>query len=173
MFRYTVSKLSLYSKRMPSCYSTNIPNIDDMRTLRNIQEPEKMKCISFEGYSFWGIPTNIYDGDTLSIIFMHDGKPIKYRCQTLGYDSPEMKPLLVNPKRKTEIMLAIKARDRFATLLTMHDTKMVFVRCHKFDKYGRLLVELWNDVDGESINKIMIKEGHGKPYDGGKKPLWV
>lgn len=159
------------------CYSTNIPNIppnmDDIIILQKIKEPEKMKHISFEGCSFWGIPTNIYDGDTFSIIFIIDGKPIKYRCRTLGYDSPEMKPLLSNPNRESEIILAKKAKDRFTELLTMHHTKMVFVKCYKFEKYGRLLVELWNNVDGESINQIMIREGHGKSYDGLKKSLCV
>jgi len=145
----------------------------DREILQNMREHEKMDCFSFHGYSFWALPTNVYDGDTLSLVFIHEGKPVKYRCRTLGYDSPEMKPSLANPNRHNEIELAKAAKERFHTLLSAHPTKTVFAKCGKFDKYGRLLVELWNDIDTESINEIMVKEGHGKPYDGRKKISWV
>ena len=42
--------------------------------------------------------------------------------------------------------------------------------CFDFDKYGRILVKVYNIDDVSlSINDIMINEGHGKIYDGGKK----
>ena len=41
------------------------------------------------------------------------------------------------------------------------------VQCGKFDKYGRLLVDLF---DGDlHINQEMIKNGHGYKYIGGTK----
>ena len=43
---------------------------------------------------------------------------------------------------------------------------------YTFDKYGRLLINFWNNVDKKSINEIMILEGHGKPYNGGSKERW-
>ena len=144
----------------------------DAYILKQIIDPENMKCFSFIDQSFIGIPTNIYDGDTLSIIFVYNGRPVKYRCRALGYDSPEMKPLLSNPNRLMEKVLARKAKDRFIELLTKHTEKNIFIKCHEFDKYGRLLVEIWNYVDKESINTIMITEGHGKPYTGGAKEKW-
>jgi len=147
------------------------PNTDQS-LLKNVIEPENMACFSFKGQSFIGIPTNVYDGDTLSIIFVYDGKPIKYRCRALGYDSPEMKPLLSNPNREQEKLLASAAKDRFTQLLTKHPEKNIRITCHEFDKYGRLLVEIWNNVDILSINTIMVNEGHGKTYDGGKKEKW-
>jgi endonuclease YncB( thermonuclease family) len=131
-----------------------------------------MPCFSFIGESFLGIPANIYDGDTLSIIFVYNGKPVKYRCRALGYDSPEMKPLLSKPNREAEKKLAYAAKDRFVELLTKHPDKNIFIKCYEFDKYGRILVEIWNYVDKESINNIMINEGHGKPYEGGTKERW-
>jgi endonuclease YncB( thermonuclease family) len=144
----------------------------DQAILNEVLEPEHMPCFSFIGHTFVGIPANIYDGDTLSIIFVYNGTPVKYRCRTLGYDSPEMKPLLSNPNREAEKVLAHKAKDRFIELLTKHPEKNIFIKCHEFDKYGRLLVEIWNYVDKESINNIMMNEGHGKAYDGGTKEHW-
>jgi len=34
-------------------------------------------------------------------------------------------------------------------------------------KFGRCLGELF--IEGESINKKLIEEGHAKSYDGGKR----
>ena len=144
----------------------------DVYILKQIVEPEHMQCFSFIGQSFVGIPVNIYDGDTLSIIFVYNGIPVKYRCRALGYDSPEMKPLLSNPNRIKEKDLAHAAKERFIELLTKHPEKNIFIKCHEFDKYGRLLVEIWNNVNKDSINNIMINEGHGKVYDGGTKQKW-
>ena len=155
---------------MFSCFSCCKKS--DKAILKQVLEPENMKCFSFIGQSFVGIPANIYDGDTLSIIFVYNGNPVKYRCRALGYDSPEMKPSLSNPNRIEEKELANAAKDRFIELLTKHADKNIFIKCHEFDKYGRLLVEIWNNVDKDSINTMMINEGHGKPYQGGTKEKW-
>ena len=39
----------------------------------------------------------------------------------------------------------------------------------EFDKYGRLLVNVYNLVDKKSVNDMMVEEGFGKMYDGGTK----
>jgi hypothetical protein len=154
------------------CKKSIVVKKSDQAILKQVLEPENMSCFSLNRQTFVGIPANIYDGDTLSIIFVYNGTPVKYRCRALGYDSPEMKPSLSNPNRTAEKALAQKAKDRFIELLTKHADKNIFIKCHEFDKYGRLLVEIWNYVDKESINTIMIDEGHGKPYQGGTKEKW-
>ena len=45
-------------------------------------------------------PCDIYDGDTFSICFEQGNDIVKWKCRCLGYDSPEMKPLLKNPNRE-------------------------------------------------------------------------
>ena len=148
--------------------------IKSKELLDKIDKPdkEKMKCFSFKDRIFYGYPTNIYDGDTFSLLFVYKDEVIKYRCRCTGYDSPEMKPSLSNQNRDNEKALAHKAKERLIELLEKHETKMIKVKCGDFDKYGRLLIEIWNMVDNESINEIMIKEGHGKPYNGGTKEKW-
>jgi endonuclease YncB( thermonuclease family) len=84
-----------------------------------------------------------------------------------------MKPLLSNPEREREKILALAAKTRFTELVNKHPDRIVKMDCSDFDKYGRLLVTLWNGVDEKSINEIMLEEGHGKKYDGGKKESWV
>lgn len=141
------------------------------QTIFNVSDPEKMACFTFDKKEFIGIPTNIYDGDTLCVVFEYNKEIVKYKCRCLGYDSPEMKPLLSNPNREHEKTLAQSAKTRFTELLRKNKT--IKIKCHGFDKYGRILVEIWNGIDSESINSIMIKEGHGKPYDGGHKESWI
>lgn len=146
---------------------------DDKIYLKSIKdklyENDIQDYFSFVGKTFFARPINIYDGDTFSIIFLHNNNVIKYRCRCVDYDSPEMKPSLSNPNRDKEKALAINAKNRFTELLTKHESGLVFVECFEFDKYGRILVRVYNMIDTKSINEIMIEEGHGKIYDGGKK----
>jgi len=124
---------------------------------------------TFKGRVLVARPCNIYDGDTFSICFMHGNEIMKWKCRCLGYDSPEMKPLLKDPNREKEKELAGLARARFEQLLLSNATGLIRVVCSDFDKYGRILGTIYNDVDTDSINDIMIREGHGKEYNGGKK----
>ena len=146
---------------------------DDKLYLKSIKdklyENDIQEYFSFVGKTFFARACNIYDGDTFSIIFLHNNNVIKYRCRCIDYDSPEMKPSLSNPNREKEKALAVNAKNRFTELLTKHESGLVFVECFEFDKYGRILVRVYNMIDTKSINEIMVEEGHGKIYDGGKK----
>ncbi len=147
-------------------------NIDLINNkLKDIKE-EDIKYFSFNGKTIIAKPCNVYDGDTFSIIFDYNGEIIKHRCRCYGYDTAEMKPLKGDPNRDAEKTLAIKAKNRLIELLNKHPTKLIKVDCMEFDKYGRILVNVWNMIDTKSINEIMIEEGHGKAYYGGTKDKW-
>ena len=137
--------------------------------LEKLGDLEKVPLFSLKGKRFVAKPSNIYDGDTLSMLFELNGEIVKYRCRCMGYDSPEMKPLKSKPNRDLEMELAKKARERFIELLGKDQSKYVIIECFDFDKYGRLLINIYNQVDLKSVNQIMIDEGHGKQYDGGTK----
>ncbi len=126
---------------------------------------------TFNGKTFLAKPVNVYDGDTFSIIFEYTpgGELIKYRCRCYGYDSAEMKPRLDFAGREEEIVKANAAKARLIELLGAHPTGLVKVECLDFDKYGRILVKVWNQVSSFSVNDMMVAEGHGKPYFGGTK----
>jgi endonuclease YncB( thermonuclease family) len=146
---------------------------DDKIYLKSIKdklyENDIKDYFSFSGKTFYARACNIYDGDTFSIIFLNNNEVVKYRCRCIGYDSPEMKPSLSNPNREKEKALAILAKNRLIELLSKHESGLVFIECFEFDKYGRILVKVYNMIDEKSINEIMVEEGHGKNYDGGKK----
>jgi endonuclease YncB( thermonuclease family) len=46
---------------------------------------------------------------------------------------------------------------------------IIKIKCFEFDKYGRLLVELYNDNNTKSINQILVDECFAKSYNGGTK----
>lgn len=47
--------------------------------------------------------------------------------------------------------------------------KIIIVECGDFDKYGRLLGEIYLEDNPVSLSKQMIENGHAKAYDGGTK----
>jgi len=145
---------------------------NSIEKFKNIENIKDIQYFSFKGKTFYAMHCNIYDGDTFSVLFDYNGELIKYKCRCMGYDSPEMKPSLSNENRIHEKELAHKAKDRLEELLNKHHTKLIKIECLDFDKYGRLLVNVWNMVDIKMINDIMIEEGHGKPYLGGTKEKW-
>lgn len=132
----------------------------------------------------------VYDGDTVHIVFSFNNKLTKFNCRLLGIDSPEICPKNVGDenKRKQEIESAVKSRNYLIEQVTdkkvinnnmsKKDVKdfcssghnLVWVKCHEFDKYGRLLVELYkNKEDLISINQDMINKKYAVAYDGGTK----
>ncbi len=148
-----------------------INNLNDKLT--PIDNPKEINYFNFDGKTFIAKPCHVYDGDTFSVIFDYKGELIKYRCRCYGYDTPEMRPSRKNPNRDKEKELALSAKKRMIELLEAHPSKLIKIECLKFDKYGRILIKAFNNVNEKSINEIMVDEGHGRWYDGGtKNTIW-
>jgi endonuclease YncB( thermonuclease family) len=132
----------------------------------------------------------IYDGDTVHIVFKINNKLTKFNCRLLSIDSPEICPKNINDlaKRNEEIESAIKSRNFLINQVTnipiintkmtkneikelcSKSTKLIWVKCFDFDKYGRLLVELYNSKDVQiSINQLILDNKYAVKYDGGTK----
>ena len=60
------------------------------------------------------------------------------------------------------------AKDRVVELLSENDNKFV-LKSHGVGKYGRCLGELFVDGHEESINQVLVNEGHAVEYWGGKR----
>lgn len=109
---------------------------------------------------------DVYDGDTIRGVFEHNGVYNKWTIRMYGYDSPEMRP-----SKKLENRLEIKknaviSRDFLKNLVL---DKIVGLECLSFDKYGRVLANIYLENLDESVNDYMISNGHGYPYFGGTK----
>jgi endonuclease YncB( thermonuclease family) len=122
--------------------------------------PDDFQLYSLEGLKTIGKFCTNYDGDTCHMLMMIDGKIQKHNVRMMGYDSPEMKPPVADPKRDEKKLAAVAAKTRLAELCK---GKLLYVQCHGGDKYGRQLVTLYTDANYNSIsiNQRMIDEGHG------------
>jgi len=148
--------------------------------------PEFSLC----GLTLKGKIVEVYDGDTCKIVLPLQNCVYKFTCRLSGIDAPEMKPRKDKPNRDAEIILARKARQELLKLIIPNNTvfdnteikkedinleleknrKLVTVKCLEFDKYGRLLVELYSNTDStDSFNSILLAKNLSVSYDGGKK----
>jgi len=133
------------------------------------------------------IVLKIYDGDTAWLAIE---KPVRatFRVRLLGLDTHEMRQP-AGPLHDERKRLACFARNRLAQLCTNVEidlqsevkrkdwdvvvepnTLVIYAVFGAPDKYGRSLATLYRgENDKESINAIMIQEGHAVAYDGGTK----
>jgi endonuclease YncB( thermonuclease family) len=144
---------------------------------------------SLNGIRTIGKVVDVYDGDTCKIILANCDILLRFNCRLKFVDTPEMKPLRTKPNRDIEIMNAMKCRNKLIQLTTnckielddkltkaqvkkilTSNNKVIQVQCHEFDKYGRLLVELY--LGDKTVNNILVEEGFAKLYDGGTKDVF-
>lgn len=127
-----------------------------------------IELFNFNNKEFIVKVVNIYDGDTFTGCFIYNNEIIKYKFRTLGYDSPEIKPLKSKENRELEIEKAKEARKKFIEYSDC-ENNLIKVKCDKFDKYGRILATVYNRESNINVNELMIKNNFGYPYYGGKK----
>jgi endonuclease YncB( thermonuclease family) len=127
--------------------------------------PDKVNMLSFDNRITLGKCCSVYDGDTINAIIKYNGEWIRHRFRMIGYNSPEIRAETEEEKKK-----AIEARDYLANRLL---NKVMVMRLHKFDKYGRILCDVYivddSNITLDNIFKIhvnseMISKGYGVPY---------
>lgn len=131
---------------------------------------DEVPLFSLEGYQTWAKVVSVYDVDTVTLIIPLFEKFFKFRCRLSEIDGAERRsddPL--------EREYALKSRERLIELIG--EESLVFIKCNKFDKYGRLLAEIFqSNLDSKSINQILLDEHLAYQYKGGtKKPFkeWI
>jgi endonuclease YncB( thermonuclease family) len=145
-------------------------------------------------FSFSGIETvcrlvDIYDGDTVLVVFEYHGTFIQITVRLDGIDAPEIrsKDLLEKQQgflaRQKIIDLTCNGNLTVDTLtvdtLTVessradvqehlkHEIVLVWLRCFDFEKYGRLLGSVStykNNEIGDDIGRALIDSGLAKVY---------
>jgi endonuclease YncB( thermonuclease family) len=130
---------------------------------------KKTKVFSFEGRKCIGKVVDVYDGDTVKIVFpLSEKEPdrlYKWNCRLINVDTPEIRTKNLKEKEFGKLVRN-KLREKILE-------KLVYINCMDFDKYGRLLVEIFEDCEYKnSINNWLINNEYAKIYHGGKKSLW-
>ena len=104
----------------------------------------------------------VYDGDTITVaakLPFNESAIYRFSVRLRSIDSPEIKG-----ESEKECQLAIESRDALHHLIF---GKIIELRHHGKEKYGRLLADIYyKDVH---INKWMVDKGYAVKYDGGKK----
>lgn len=150
----------------------------------------QVKEFSMNGKNMWGKVVYVYDGDTVHIVFKIDNELVKFNCRLSGIDSPEIAPKNISDVKvkKEQELSAIKCRNYLISRVILiplekeimnknevkaicaKSTNLVWVKCCEFDKYGRLLVELYDDPNSiKSFNQDMIEKKYAIGYNGGTK----
>ena len=136
------------------------------------------------GVITWGYVTDVYDGDTLTITYKHGSLINKHQFRMLGFDAPEIKPVLTLENRALHMRAAKVARDKLKQLLKLGGNNFVVIKFEENEKYGRTMGTLWTGFIPDSeecpvikatlnVNEWCIREGYGLPYDGGKKSAFT
>ena len=110
----------------------------------------------------------VLDGDTIdAYIDLGFDLKIKKRIRYMGIDTWESRTRDLEEKKKG---LAAKARNK--ELLESGTFKIV---SNGKGKFGRVLGEVFVETDNglQSVNQILIDEGHAYEYDGGKKKKFI
>ncbi|XOB65892.1 thermonuclease family protein [Deferribacteres bacterium DY0037] len=106
--------------------------------------------------------TSIYDGDTFrcNIEGVHPLLGNRIGIRVNGVDTPEMKD-----KRPAIKELAQKAKQY--TVAKLRAGKVIELRNVTRGKYFRIVADVF--IDNQNLANLLIAEGLGKKYDGGKK----
>lgn len=118
----------------------------------------KVPEFSLKGRTLWARVVSVYDGDTLTCIVPLFGNHYKFSVRMNGIDTCEIKSKLEENKKK-----AIQARNQLLQWIMIDkqfplsepytkkqieemlasDVYLVYMRCDSFDKYGRLLADVF------------------------------
>lgn len=139
-------------------------NKDDCKLLEI--HSSKTNKFSLNGYKTYAKCVYVYDGDTIHVVFKmpNSSECFKWVIRMMGIDTPEMKT-----KNLVEKAKAVQSRDFLKGKIL---DKVVILDCLEFDKYGRLLGNIFLEGEEQSLSQQMIANGHAKAYDGGTKEGW-
>lgn len=94
-------------------------------------DPQTVTDVPHKGEFIRVRVVKVYDGDTLTFLFLHGGKyPLKFRLRIVNIDAPELKGPGVTENHKRA---GIAVRDVVSSV-TMN--RVLWARIDKWDKYG-------------------------------------
>lgn len=132
---------------------------------------ENTKLMSLEGKVYTAKIVYIYDGDTMHVVFKEFGEFYRWNCRISGVDTPELRT-----KNAAEKEMGYKVRDHLRGGLM---NVVVKIKCGEFDKYGRLLIDVFmpehmldNPDEPKMLSEWLIDHKYAYAYGGGTKQSW-
>ena len=164
LFLSVFRKRPLSEKRQRKLLQKN--NLDDLPVLHLIGEIVPCSIV------------DIYDGDTITVVYIYRKTPLKIKLRLLGIDAPEIKGKDVTD---LEHEVAIKARDLLRKWINLTDPEKIYLKLKQFDKYGgRFLGDILIKTSAkkqvpeyEVLSTLLLETGVVAPYSGAKKLEWT
>ena len=140
---------------------------------------------SLEGQISEAKIVDVYDADSARAVLRREGGLQKFSIRLTGIDTPEKRSRNPLEKRAAKVaharllsLLGVEGRTRRAVRASCAESRrLVTLRCGPFDKYGRLLCEIFLgeglEGGGTSANEELVRVGVAKRYDGGRKQRWT
>ena len=116
-------------------------------------------------YEYKGLIRRVVDGDTVDIT-LDLGFDILYnsRIRLHGIDTPESRTRDLEEKAR-----GLAAKDRVLELCPVGGDVVLRTSKDGKGKFGRILGEIFVPGVVQSVNQLLIEEGHAVEYFGGKK----
>lgn len=106
----------------------------------------------------------VVDGDTIdALVDLGFDTWKKVRIRMHGIDAWESRTRDLEEKEK-----GLDAKNRLIELLEGNQNEFILVS-HGVGKFGRCLGEIFLSLGDDSINNLLIAEGHAKQYYGGSR----
>lgn len=133
------------------------------------KELDNLDILSIQKFSFKNYTTllkiiKVIDGDSIIGVFKFNNIFYKYNFRINGIDTPEIHSKNIIEKNK-----GIAAKEYLTNKIL---NKILLSDFLDFDKYGRILVNIYID-ENYSISDDLIQGGYAYSYDGKTKSEWV
>jgi endonuclease YncB( thermonuclease family) len=151
---------------------------------KKLQQSSLSTCsyFSFQDKTVNSKIVDVYDGDTCTASIWLNDNIYLFKIRLSHIDTPELKD-------KNDRLRSIRARNTLLQFVTQNKntdvhkeyTKqeirsfcelskcIVQIKCGPFDKYGRLLGEIFHSSSSVSINQQFRDLGYANPYEGKTK----
>ena len=144
----------MFSKLFDKIVSNVLKQIIDAPLFNLVGKEIPVKCV------------DVYDGDTVTILFNWRCKIFKKKLRLSNIDTAE-----IRTKDAEEKKFGLKAKDFVSDKIL---DKIIWIKCEDWDKYGRLLGYIFLTRDDlknntNSLNDTIIKKNLGYEYCGNKK----
>ena len=123
-------------------------------------------CVTSPVHAVPAVVKYIVDGDTFSAgVKLEDNTMVSVRVRIRNVDTPELHGECVD-----EIVAANVAKNRLSEMLPVGT--VVELDQIKDDKYLGRIDATVRDSRGHDVGRALIREGHGRPYSGGRRQSW-
>ena len=158
------------------CFTTNI-NKNTNKVVSGIKEVDIVEIALLEKATLFvppissGIVTNVYDGDTFTLVskLPYEGSPLyKFKVRIAGIDCPE-----IRGKSQEEKDAAQAAKKEVMELILYKEVELDNVG---LEKYGRLLEDVYIIIDSNNkinIGQHLLNKGLAKVYNGKTKEPFI